>query len=61
MNDHVAVYENEENVCVNDESEYGSNDNLFEMSRNKEDLGEEIQGREMSSSESRKMDTARFN
>ena len=46
---------------MNDESEYGSNDNLFEMSRNKEDLGEEIQGREMSSSESRKMDTARSN
>ena len=61
MNDHVAVYENEENVCMNDESEYGSDDNLFEMSRNKEGLGEEIQGREMSSSESRKMDTARFN
>ena len=46
---------------MNDESEYGSNDNLFEMSRNKEGLGEEIQGREMSSSESRKMDTARSN
>ena len=61
MNDHVTICESVESVCANDESEYGSNDNFFEMSRIKESLGEEIQGKERSSSESRRMDTARSN
>ena len=61
INDHVAMYESVESVCANDESEYGSNDNFFEMSRIKESLGEEIQGKERSSSQSRRTDTARSN
>ena len=61
MNDHVNMYESVESVCVNDGSESGSNINLLELSRIKEGPGEETQGKERSSSESRMMDSARFN
>ena len=61
MNDHVTIYESVESVCMNDGSESGSNINLLELSRIKEGPGEEAQGKERSSSESRMMDTARFN
>ena len=47
---YITIYESVESVCVNDESESGSNINLLELSRIKEGPGEEAQGKERSSS-----------